>query len=70
LIAAHSEVDLKRHYLTLLRRRGRPKAIVAMVPETARAALHHAPGSDWLRGIPTAWPDAARAGGAATGPRI
>lgn len=30
LIAAHSEVDLKRHYLTLLRRRGRPKAIVAI----------------------------------------
>jgi transposase len=30
LIAVHSEVDLKRHYLTLLRRRGRPKAIVAI----------------------------------------
>src|SRR5216683_5433049 len=30
LIAAHAEVDLKRHYRTLLRRRGRPKAIVAI----------------------------------------
>src|SRR5216684_2599838 len=30
LIAAHSEVDLTRHYRTLLRRRGRPKAIVAI----------------------------------------
>jgi transposase len=30
LIAAHSEVDLKRHYRTILRRRGRPKAIVAI----------------------------------------
>jgi transposase len=30
LIAAHSEVDLKRHYRTILRRRGRPNAIVAI----------------------------------------
>ena len=30
LIAAHAEVDLTRHYRTLLRRRGRPKAIVAI----------------------------------------
>jgi len=30
LIAAHSEVDLQRHYRTILRRRGRPKAIVAI----------------------------------------
>ena len=30
LIAAHAEVDLNRHYRTLLRRRGRPKAIVAI----------------------------------------
>lgn len=30
LIAAHSEVDLKRYYLSRLRRRGRPKAIVAI----------------------------------------
>src|SRR5258706_224356 len=30
LLAAHGEVDLPRHYRTLLRRRGRPKAIVAI----------------------------------------
>jgi len=49
-LAARADGELKRSYFTVVHRRGqgqgRPR------PQTARTALHHAPGSDRLRRVP------------------
>ena len=46
LIAAHAEVDLKRHYPHPASAPRPPQSHRRHCSDTARAALHHAPGSD------------------------